>query len=533
MVQPTSGRSPRQGRRRFSRVSRNAVIGRRAFERGLARFGFHAVVMTVGLSVAVSAWSGPRDSLRLHQAADFVLDRMSDDVELPVLEQVASAPAGEPMKPLLRRVTEGDTIRAIAAEYSVSISTILASNKIDDPDLIMPGQELLIPPVEGVVAEVEPGETLAQLAERFGVDALDIAEANALSNDPEQLIPYERLIVPGLEPAERAATPGGRRTSVQAGVRANVEPLNLSKLSMLEYEVQEGDTLGQLSAQFGVNIWTILTANNIGNPDLLKPGMRLKVLPVNGVTHEVQAGESLFDIANYYEVDLGPLVDFNTIGDSDNLKVGDRLTIPGAEKAQPNGSLASIARAASQTVAAIARPAASQPVAQKPSVQTASAPAVAKPQVAAKPQVTTTAQVVSKPTTAAVPGPAVTSGGSSGGLVAMAMRYLGARYVFGGTSPSGFDCSGFVWYVHNAAGRPVSRGLWGQLNGGARIPVNSLQPGDTVFFANTYMPGLSHAGIYIGGGRFIHASDEYSGVKISSLSEAYWGSRYVSASRLW
>jgi cell wall-associated NlpC family hydrolase len=101
------------------------------------------------------------------------------------------------------------------------------------------------------------------------------------------------------------------------------------------------------------------------------------------------------------------------------------------------------------------------------------------------------------------------------------MRHLGARYVFGGTSPAGFDCSGFVWY------------LWGQLNGGPRVALSALQPGDTVFFANTYMPGLSHAGIYIGGGRFIHASDESSGVKISSLSDSYWGPRYIGASRLY
>jgi len=118
-------------------------------------------------------------------------------------------------------------------------------------------------------------------------------------------------------------------------------------------------------------------------------------------------------------------------------------------------------------------------------------------------------------------------------VVSAAMKHLGARYVFGGTSPAGFDCSGFVWYVHQALGKSVSRGLWGQLNGGPRIALNALQPGDTVFFANTYMPGLSHAGIYIGGGRFIHASDESSGVKISSLSDSYWGPRYIGASRLY
>jgi len=60
----------------------------------------------------------------------------------------------------------------------------------------------------------------------------------------------------------------------------------------------------------------------------------------------------------------------------------------------------------------------------------------------------------------------------------------------------------------------------------------NLVPGDTVFFANTYMPGLSHVGIYIGGGRFIHAVDESRGVGINGLGEAYWSSRYIGAARL-
>jgi cell wall-associated NlpC family hydrolase len=112
------------------------------------------------------------------------------------------------------------------------------------------------------------------------------------------------------------------------------------------------------------------------------------------------------------------------------------------------------------------------------------------------------------------------------------MKYVGYRYVFGGSSPAGFDCSGFVYYVHKAAGINISRGMWGQLNGGPRISRENLQPGDIVFFANTYMPGLSHNGIYLGGGQFIHAIDPGSGVGITSMNSSYWAGRYVGATRI-
>jgi cell wall-associated NlpC family hydrolase len=339
------------------------------------------------------------------------------------------------------------------------------------------------------------------------------------------------------------------------------------------YEVQEGDTVGQLATQFGVSIWTILSANSLADPDLIRPGMHLKVLPVNGVEHEVQAGESLADIADFYKVDLGPLIDFNGLSDPDSLRVGQRLTIPGADRTQPSYSLAGIGNGTASVPAPVvaAAPAASRPatnvaVAQRPAAQSTLAqarpaapaaqakPAAASAQAAAKPQAPAAqarpaTQAAARPqaaapvaqaapnrlSAAAISAPVSISGGGGGGaaVVSAAMKYLGARYVFGGTSPAGFDCSGFVWYVHKALGHPVSRGLWGQLNGGPRIPLNALQPGDTVFFANTYMPGLSHAGIYIGGGRFVHASDETSGVKISSLSDSYWGPRYIGASRLY
>ena len=75
--------------------------------------------------------------------------------------------------------------------------------------------------------------------------------------------------------------------------------------------------------------------------------------------------------------------------------------------------------------------------------------------------------------------------------------------------------------------------LQGQLNAGPKIPRDQLQPGDLVFFQNSYMPGLSHAGIYLGGGRFINAESEKVGVQVRSLSDPFWSSRFFGASRPW
>jgi cell wall-associated NlpC family hydrolase len=133
------------------------------------------------------------------------------------------------------------------------------------------------------------------------------------------------------------------------------------------------------------------------------------------------------------------------------------------------------------------------------------------------------------PTPTPKPAPPASDGTT---IAAIAQRYLGYRYVWGGTSPAtGFDCSGFVFYVYRQAGKYLPRDLWGQLNAGPRISRNNLQPGDIVFFQNTYTTGLSHNGIYLGGGRFIHAATERTGVIISRLDDPYWGPRYVGASR--
>lgn len=118
-------------------------------------------------------------------------------------------------------------------------------------------------------------------------------------------------------------------------------------------------------------------------------------------------------------------------------------------------------------------------------------------------------------------------------LAQAALEYLGYPYRWGGTSPSGFDCSGFVQYVFGLMGIELPRDLWGMLQLGQPVERGLLQLGDLVFFVNTFEPGLSHVGIYIGGSRFVNANSEQTGVKIDNLSEPFWASRYFAARRIW
>ncbi len=119
-------------------------------------------------------------------------------------------------------------------------------------------------------------------------------------------------------------------------------------------------------------------------------------------------------------------------------------------------------------------------------------------------------------------------------IVAKAKEYLGVPYVWGGSSPSGFDCSGFVQYVMRACGYTVGRGSDAQYfdGEGTYVSKDELVPGDMVFFAGTYATsGTSHVGIYIGDGNFIHASSSGS-VKITDLYSSYYVEHYYGARRV-
>ncbi len=130
------------------------------------------------------------------------------------------------------------------------------------------------------------------------------------------------------------------------------------------------------------------------------------------------------------------------------------------------------------------------------------------------------------------PAPDITPIGEQ--IASTALKYLGTPYVWGGTSPSGFDCSGFVYYVMNQVlgNGSFPRSMGDQVLQGTPVDPNDLQPGDLVFQQNTYQWGLSHAGIYIGNGQFINAENESTGVAIADLWDNYWGPRFFTARRI-
>jgi cell wall-associated NlpC family hydrolase/nucleoid-associated protein YgaU len=526
------------------------------FARYRPRYLLHGVAAAVSVAALVSMAASPRPLVASVAIAPATgLDTLAPALAI-VDEAVAAVPDAapvaaaqpvddvlhatiappEPPKPITHTVEDGETVRMLAARYSISPETLMAANGIRNPDLLQVGQDLVILPTDGVLYTLRQGDSILKVAQRYSVDPGDIIRANILGPDPNVVQPGTKLVVPGANPLARSASAsaqtggdgegGDDQAAATVGSGTSL-PLDTAGVvpSTRTYEVQSGDTLAGIAQMFGVDVQTILSNNGIDNPDTIHPGSDLRILPTKGIEYQVEADETLADIAYKYQVDLGLLLDYNDLDDPDMITVGAKLVLPGGKlRADLVPAPAPVVQTPARTQSVATGGAVVQAPAPKPVAQTQTAAAVPKPAPAApKP-------AVAAPAPSA---PVLSSGGGGGTVVANAMKFVGSRYVFGGTSPAGFDCSGFVYYIHNRSGEPIGRGMWQQYNGGAHVPMSALQPGDTVFFANTYEPGLSHDGIYIGGGQFVHAADEHSGVTVSSLYTSYWQAHYVGATRLW
>jgi peptidoglycan DL-endopeptidase LytE len=329
-------------------------------------------------------------------------------------------------------------------------------------------------------------------------------------------------------PTEQATQPADQ---AQIATTPN-EPTPQEKHEISKYVVQPGDSIYGIAASHGISVDTILWANNLDASALIQPGQDLVILPTDGVKYEVQPGDSLVGIAQDYGLDPHAVATYNNVADPDALSIGTVLILPGASpKAAAPAPEAQAPKPAAEQEAPAPQPA----PAPKPAAQPAPAPAPAAepaPAVQPAPAPEPVAQAAQAP--AEEPAPAPASDSSAGErIVQIAMQYVGVPYVWGGTSPAGFDCTGLVYYVYKKAGISIPRTIDGMAASGARIARDQLLPGDIVLFQGTYKPGLSHAGIYIGNGQFINAVTFGVGVKVDSLSNSYYAAHWWGGVRAW
>ena len=254
------------------------------------------------------------------------------------------------------------------------------------------------------------------------------------------------------------------------------------------YTVQKGDTISKIAQLHQVTIADIKKWNNLSN-DTIYVAQKLQVevrdqvevpKPIV-VTHTVAKGDTLSKIAREYQVTLKEIKDWNGLT-TDNIYIGQALKLTPvaieSDKDEIHTNLPTYEDALSQVIA------------KNPTVNGQS--------------------IYNK-------------------TISVANTLLGTPYLYGGNSPLGLDCSGFIYYAFNQGGLKIARDSSEGYFYGKTTKVKNPVAGDLVFFENTYKAGISHMGIYIGNNKFIHAGTV--GVEVSDVTNSYWSSRLVDYKR--
>jgi peptidoglycan endopeptidase LytE len=370
-------------------------------------------------------------------------------------------------------VQQGDTLYAIATKHNTNVMDLKKANNLLS-DLILVNQTLQIPDTTSATAPapaastaatytVVSGDTLSGIAQNHNIALSDLRQWNNLSGD--LIFPGQVLNVAGGSSSQPAASPSPAAPA-----------------SSSNYTIQRGDTLSKIASLFGTTVSALKQLNGLSS-DLIYAGDSLKVSGTasatpaatapapaapasNSSTYTIQSGDTLSKIASQFGTTVANLMQLNGLSSS-FIYVGQTLTVAGQAKVTP----------------------------------------AALPIVPASSKVSTSADTSNTSVAAEV--------------TLIAKSLVGSRYIWGGNTTAGFDCSGFIYYVYNKAGLSIGR-YSAQGYADRSYEVSNPVPGDLVFFKDTYQPGISHVGIYLGGGQFIQAADEIHGVIISSLSNVYY-----------
>ncbi|MBW0165938.1 MAG: LysM peptidoglycan-binding domain-containing protein [Vulcanococcus sp.] len=302
-------------------------------------------------------------------------------------------------------VKPGETLSEIAERYGTSVQRLMQLNNLRSPQDLWAGSRIQVPGAAGSSASrgggsgnytVKPGETLSEIAERYGTSVQRLMQLNNLRS-PQDLWAGSRIQVPGATAARPSGGGGGTRTTT---VSAN-------------YTVKPGETLSELAERYGTSVQRLMELNNLRGPQDLWAGSRIQV-PItrttaaapkpavnkNATQHKVQSGETLSVIADRYGVSMQNLIALNGISNPNQVEVGRTLKLrgtpkpaakPAAAKPAPKPQTVAAKPAAKPAPQPAAKPAA-QPVAAKP---VAAQPVVAQP--AASPAPAAAAPVAAKP----------------------------------------------------------------------------------------------------------------------------------------
>ena len=434
-------------------------------------------------------------------------------------------------------VVKNDTVWDLSQKYGVSIQSIEQLNKINtDTHLIREGQTLTIPTTGKTAAKtatktsqvtVKAGDTLWALAQKYGTTVEKLRQLNGLASDAYLIHVGDVIKVDGQ--VTTTTTTNAQATSTvsseanqtsQAASTASSEANQTSQAaSTASSEAnQTSQAAATASSEASQTSQATSTASSEASQAASTSQAATPYVAANHVTYTVQAGDSLYTIAQKYGVTVDSLRQANTLGAT--LQVGQSLTVNDPTK-NPQASVAasqaeqtpaqttttSQATQATQTTQAATT---TNQVAQTTS-QTTSQPA-AQTQTSQASQTTQTSQQ----TQASQAQVATPSSYSVSALLSYAQTFTGVPYVLGGTTPAGFDCSGFTQYVFNHFGKNIGRTTYQQQYAGTKLAVSSAQPGDLLFwgaYGSAY-----HVGIYLGGSSYIAAPEPGESVSVKSFT---------------
>ncbi|MDT9757032.1 LysM peptidoglycan-binding domain-containing protein [Heyndrickxia coagulans] len=434
-------------------------------------------------------------------------------------------------------VKKGDSLWKISQQYHTTVSQIKSDNHLTG-DIIYPNQKFKVPSQTPKKYKIVSGDTLSAIAKKYGVKVSQLKEWNHLNSDLIYAGDILKINSSSATTSSTANSTGNSTANSTSNSTANNSTANnttansstannTAKSAATQrstapngtYQIVKGDTLSGVAQKFGVTVSQLKEWNHLSS-DWIVAGSALKV---DGPSSAASSSNGSSTQSNQSS---GTASSSSNAGSASSQTSGSSSTQSGSSNnsgSTTNSSQASQSSGAASSSQASGSTSSSQS-SQSSSAQSSSSNAGSSSSSSAS---TSSSRAVSKNTVSS----SSNSGSYSGSAVAqIAQKYIGAPYRFGGTTPAGFDCSGFVYYVLNEAGKSIGRlDAAGFYSNSYRV--SNPQPGDLIFFENTYKSGISDVGIYLGNNQFISDSDK--SVSIKSLDNSYWKSHFNSIRRLY